>query len=106
MEQSNESLNHKMNKTERVAINYVTDYTWKNSSGKDYFNNDIYNIFMSGHKESQKNVEKALRDIYNKYNSTLKDKETRKLTKVIDTEAIERLKIKLEVITEIKKKLL
>ena len=45
--------------------------------------------------------EKIIKDLYNKYNSQLKDEEYVKLTKTINTEKVNRLKIKLETLKEL-----
>ena len=45
--------------------------------------------------------EKIIKDLYNKYNSIRRDEEHIKLTKTIDTEKVNKLKIKLETLKEL-----
>ena len=44
---------------------------------------------------------KIIKDLYNKYNSQLRDEEYIKLTKTINTEKVNKLKIKLETLKEL-----
>ena len=71
----------------------VERYTEENN---DCYTNDYYG-FLAGFSAQRK----IIKDLYNKYNSQLKDEEHIKLTKTINTEKVNKLKIKLETLKEL-----
>ena len=56
-------------------------------------------------EDKLKETAKIIKDLKNKYGSWLVETQTRKLTKIVDQEEVLKLKAKLEVLTEIEKKL-
>jgi hypothetical protein len=61
--------------------------------------------FNSAEKENEVNLKKQIKDLKNKYGSWLVEAQTRKLSKIVDQEEVLKLKSKLEVLTELEKKL-
>ena len=61
--------------------------------------------FLEGFNSAEKEIKKQLKDLKNKYSSHLVDEQRIKLTKTINQEEVLKLKSKLELITEIEKKL-
>lgn len=84
----------------------------KNKTNTEIQPNDIWNektlssitAFTIGVISAKKEFKKAIRDLKNKYNSWLKEKENIKLTKTINQEEVLKLRTKLELITEIENK--
>lgn len=61
--------------------------------------------FINGFRAKQKQIDKIILDMLNKYRSALSNEEKVKLTKVISQEKIEVLKAQINVLLEIQNKL-
>jgi hypothetical protein len=61
--------------------------------------------FNSAEKENEVNLKKQIKDLKNKYSSHLVEHQLPKLGKIINQEEVLKLKSKLEVLTELEKKL-
>ena len=61
--------------------------------------------FLAGFNSAEKETVKIIKDLKNKYASHLVDEQRVKLTKTINQEEVLKLKAKLEVLTELEKKL-
>lgn len=69
------------------------------------YSNGLYYGFLAGFNSAEKEIKKQIKDLKNKYGSWLVETQTRKLTKIVDQEEVLKLKAKLEVLTELEKKL-
>ena len=69
------------------------------------YSNGLYYGFLEGFNSAEKQTAKIIKDLKNKYASHLVDEQRIKLTKTINQEEVLKLKSKLELITEIEKKL-
>jgi hypothetical protein len=91
----------RVKKKEQLAEKYAEE---QNSA----YTNDYYGFlagFNSAEKENEVNLKKQIKDLKNKYSSHLVDEQRVKLTKTINQEEVLKLKSKLEVLTELEKKL-
>ena len=82
----------------QLAEKYASQFNWAEDS-------DSYTDFLEGFNSAEKEIKKQLKDLKNKYASHLVDEQRVKLTKTINQEEVLKLKAKLELITEIEKKL-
>ena len=69
------------------------------------YSNGLYYGFLEGFNSAEKKIKKQLKDLKNKYGSHLVEHQLPKLGKTINQEEILKLKAKLELLTEIEKKL-
>ena len=86
-----------MNNREKQAEIYAEEYN-------DCYTND-YHGFINGYDFAQKELEQKIANLYNKYNSQLKEENNPKLTKVINKERVLILSSKVQVLGELKNKL-
>lgn len=65
----------------------------------------IQDNFIAGYDFAEKELKQKIKDLYNKYNSQLKEENNPKLTKVINKERVLILSSKIQVLEELKNKL-
>ena len=80
------------------------EYT-EGKSSSSVFRDTHIKDFLVGFNSAEKETKKQIKDLKNKYGSWLVEAQTRKLTKIVDQEEVLKLKAKLEVLTELEKKL-
>ena len=69
------------------------------------YSNGLYYGFLAGFNSAEKETAKVLKDLKNKFSSHLVEHQLPKLGKTINQEEVLKLKAKLEVLTELAKKL-
>ena len=69
------------------------------------YSNGLYYGFLEGFNSAEKEIKKQIKDLKNKYGSWLSTEQGVKLGKTQNQEEILKLKAKLELLTEIEKKL-
>ena len=69
------------------------------------YSNGLYYGFLAGFNSAEKETVKIIKDLKNKFSSHLVEHQLPKLGKTINQEEVLKLKSKLELLTEIEKKL-
>ena len=69
------------------------------------YSNGLYYGFLEGFNSSEEKIKKHIKDLKNKYGSWLSTEQGAKLGKIQNQEEVLKLKAKLELLTEIEKKL-
>ena len=69
------------------------------------YSNGLYYGFLAGFNSAEKQTAKIIKDLRNKYSSHLVEHQLPKLGKTINQEEVLKLKSKLELLTELEKKL-
>jgi len=92
------------NKEEKLD-EFVTDFCWNNLPGDELWSNEYYRCALGGYEIAEKEIKKQLKDLKNKYSSWLVELQIPKLGKTINQEEVIKLKSKIEVLSELEKKL-